>query len=125
MKGFALSENRAPHDRSTEAHLWVLTPLLFIVAFRPRPNATLLSRPGIPRRNRRCRENCINTSHFGIPFELRPRRCAFMAGSMSMDPLAQINPGQFLMRPGLWVGLAVAAVLITAAVQLHRYRAPI
>ena len=40
-------------------------------------------------------------------------------------PLAQITPGRFLSSPGLWIGLAFAAVLLAAAVRLRRYREPI
>ena len=40
-------------------------------------------------------------------------------------PLAQITPGRFLSSPGLWIGLAVAAVFLAAAVRLRRYREPI
>jgi ABC-2 type transport system permease protein len=40
-------------------------------------------------------------------------------------PLAQLTPGKFLSSPGLWIGLAVAAAFIAAAVRLRRYREPI
>jgi ABC-2 type transport system permease protein len=40
-------------------------------------------------------------------------------------PLAQITPGRFLSSPGLWIGLAFAAVCLAAAVRLRRYREPI
>ena len=40
-------------------------------------------------------------------------------------PLAQITPGRFLSGPGLWIGLAFAAVFLAAAVRLRRYREPI
>jgi ABC-2 type transport system permease protein len=40
-------------------------------------------------------------------------------------PLAQITPGRFLSSPGLWIGLAFAAIFLTAAVRLRRYREPI
>jgi ABC-2 type transport system permease protein len=36
-----------------------------------------------------------------------------------------IQPGNFLTRPGLWVGLAFAALCIAAAVRLRRDREPI
>ena len=39
--------------------------------------------------------------------------------------LVQLTPGRYLSTPGLWIGLAVAAVFITAAVRLRRYRGPI
>jgi len=40
-------------------------------------------------------------------------------------PLGQITPGRFLSSPGLWIGLAFAAVFLAAAVRLRRYREPI
>src|SRR5436190_7822978 len=39
--------------------------------------------------------------------------------------LAQLTPGRYLMTPDLWVGFAIAAVFIFAAVRLRRYRGPI
>ena len=35
------------------------------------------------------------------------------------------HSGYFLSSPGLWVGLAVAAVFLAAAVRLRRYQGPI
>jgi len=43
----------------------------------------------------------------------------------SIDPLAHLHPGQFLLSPGLWVGLAISAAFLAAAVQLRRTRDPI
>jgi ABC-2 type transport system permease protein len=40
-------------------------------------------------------------------------------------PLAQLTPGRFLGSPGLWIGLAFAAIFLAAAVRLRRYREPI
>ncbi|MGH8176257.1 MAG: ABC transporter permease [Steroidobacter sp.] len=40
-------------------------------------------------------------------------------------PLQLLDPGQFLSNPWLWVGLAVAAALIGAAIWMRRYREPI
>ena len=40
-------------------------------------------------------------------------------------PMTHITAGTFLSSPGLWVGLAVAAVFLAAAVRLRRYQAPI
>ena len=40
-------------------------------------------------------------------------------------PLAQITPGRFLSSPGLWIGLAFAAVFLAGAVRMRRYREPI
>jgi len=71
----------------------------------------------------------FNTSHFGALMAYRlsggPEGEAFSAGSMSMDPLAHLNPGRFLMSPGLWSGLVVAAVFLAAAVRLRHYREPV
>ena len=71
----------------------------------------------------------FNTSHFATLLGYRmsggPEGAKFTAGSMSMDPLTQLSPGQFLISPGLWIGLAVAALFLAAAVRLRRYRGPI
>lgn len=42
-----------------------------------------------------------------------------------IDQLTQLDPANFLTRPGLWVGLAFAAAFLAAAVRLRRYREPI
>lgn len=41
------------------------------------------------------------------------------------DPMAHLAMGSFLSSPGLWIGLAVAAVFLAAAVRLRRYQGPI
>jgi ABC-2 type transport system permease protein len=48
-----------------------------------------------------------------------------MSGGMPMASLAQLTPGRFLMGPGLWIGLAVAAAFFFAAVRLRREQGPI
>jgi ABC-2 type transport system permease protein len=50
---------------------------------------------------------------------------AYMASSKSMAPLSMISPLHFLIHPGLWIGLAVAALLLAAAARTRRYRGPI
>ena len=50
---------------------------------------------------------------------------AFTIGAMSMEPMSHISPGQFLLSANLWIGLAVAAVFLAAAIQLRRYREPL
>jgi hypothetical protein len=70
----------------------------------------------------------FNTSHFAAMLGQRiggPEGAASMAGRMSMDSMTQVTPGQFLLSPGLWIGLAVAALFLAAAVRLRRYREPI
>jgi ABC-2 type transport system permease protein len=47
-------------------------------------------------------------------------------GSMfPTGPMTHVTPGRFLSTPALWIGLAVAAVFLTAAVRLRRYQGPI
>jgi hypothetical protein len=41
-----------------------------------------------------------------------------------MNPLTHITPFRFLGAPGLWLGLAVTAAFLAAAVRLRRYRDP-
>jgi ABC-2 type transport system permease protein len=66
----------------------------------------------------------FNTSHFATVVQYR-----FMGGpepapgsSMSMTMLRLDSLGHFLSDPGLWIGLAVAAVFLFAAVRLRRSR---
>jgi len=70
----------------------------------------------------------FNTSHFGGWLASR-----FMGGpggmphhntSMTMAALTP-PPAQFLASPGFWLGLALAAAFLAAAVRLRRYQAPI
>ena len=41
------------------------------------------------------------------------------------DPMTHVALGSFLSSPGLWIGLAVAAMFLAAAVRLRRYQGPI
>jgi ABC-2 type transport system permease protein len=41
------------------------------------------------------------------------------------DPMVHITPARFFMSSGLWMGLAIAAVFLFAAVRLRRYQGPI
>jgi ABC-2 type transport system permease protein len=50
---------------------------------------------------------------------------AFPPGDEPVLTLAQIEPMRFLATPGLWLGLAFAALCLTAAVRIRRYRDPI
>jgi hypothetical protein len=36
-----------------------------------------------------------------------------------------VTPGAFLVSPGLWIGLLIAAAFLAAAVRLRRNREPI
>jgi ABC-2 type transport system permease protein len=71
----------------------------------------------------------FNTSHFA---SLLARRFSgggqsdgFSPGNMSMVPLTQLGVGTFLVSPGLWGGLLVAAAFLALAVRLRRSREPI
>jgi ABC-2 type transport system permease protein len=52
-------------------------------------------------------------------FAFQPHR------GIAIDSLGQLTPGRYLATPGLWIGLAFAAVFLTAAVWQRRYRGPI
>jgi len=77
----------------------------------------------------------FRTSYFGSL--LRDRLIGFAADAFAFRtpegvpvdphfiPLTQLTPGKFLSSPGLWIGLAVAAALLAAAVRMRRYREPI
>jgi ABC-2 type transport system permease protein len=71
----------------------------------------------------------FNTSHFGSMLARRfsggGQSAGFEPGHMTMVPLTQLGLGQFLLSPGLWSGLLVAAALLALAVRLRRYREPI
>lgn len=49
---------------------------------------------------------------------------SYPPGTMPMDPGTHLTPGRFLGAPGLWIGLAVTAAFLAAAVRLRRYREP-
>jgi ABC-2 type transport system permease protein len=73
----------------------------------------------------------FNTSYFAAMMNHRlfgwaAEAFAFGAnGKPSIQSLTQLTPGRYLSTPGLWIGLAVAAVLLAAVVRLRRYREPI
>ncbi|PYX43554.1 MAG: ABC transporter permease [Acidobacteria bacterium] len=41
------------------------------------------------------------------------------------DPMTHITPAHFLLSPGLWVGLMLAAAFLGAAVRLRRHQGPV
>lgn len=43
----------------------------------------------------------------------------------SINSLSQLTPGKFFATPGLWIGLALAAVFLAAAVRVRHNREPI
>ena len=48
-----------------------------------------------------------------------------MPGAWPMDPMTHVTPGRFLASPGLWGGLALAALLLALAVRIRRHRGPL
>jgi ABC-2 type transport system permease protein len=70
----------------------------------------------------------FNTWYFGALIEHRlgggPAGGSFTGRKIAMDPIMQLTPGRFLISPGLWLGLAVTAAFLAAAVRLRRYRGP-
>jgi len=71
----------------------------------------------------------FNTSHFAAMLENRlsggGEEAFTMPGSFPMDPMTHLTPERFLSSPGLWIGLAIAAALLAAAVRLRRQQGPI
>ena len=48
-----------------------------------------------------------------------------MQGNFPLNPGMHLTPGAFLATPGLWIGLALAAIFLFAAARVRRYREPI
>ncbi len=71
----------------------------------------------------------FGTSHFATMLQNRigggSDGAASTANSMGMDPFTLFTLGRFLISPGLWIGLGLAAIFLAAAVRLRRYRGPI
>ena len=73
----------------------------------------------------------FSTSHFASMLKDR----VFGAGDtafvfqphrgVAIDSLVQLTPGRYLTTPGLWIGLAFAAVFVVIAVRQRRYQGPI
>ncbi|HMK22335.1 MAG TPA: hypothetical protein VK466_08360 [Terriglobales bacterium] len=53
-----------------------------------------------------------------------PQTVANMRGDFPLDPSLHLMPGAFLASPGLWLGLAFAAIFLFAAARLRRNREP-
>jgi ABC-2 type transport system permease protein len=72
----------------------------------------------------------FNTAHFAdlLLYQLNGggrMDAAHAPGSAPFEMLGQFEPGKLLSTPGLWIGLAVTAAFLAAAVRLRRYREPI
>ena len=71
----------------------------------------------------------FNTTYFGSLIGNRftggSEGIEVMERGRAMDPMMLFAPLHFLISPGLWIGLAVTAVFLAAAVRLRRDRGPI
>jgi ABC-2 type transport system permease protein len=89
------------------AFLWAALPLLAIGAFE---------------------KIVFNTQHFVALLENRltgGAEAMTMPGTFPMDPMTHLTPGNYLISPGLWLGLAFTALCLAAAIRLRRYRGAI
>src|SRR5438876_2250022 len=90
------------------ASLWAVLPLLAIGVFE---------------------KIVFHTSHFAAMMGNRMSgggaEAFTMPGTFPMDPMTHLTPGHFLSSPDLWIGLAIAAAFLAAAVRLRRYQGPI
>ena len=70
----------------------------------------------------------FNTGHFAAFVERflsgNGTEAHMMPDTLPMDAGTHITPLRFLSTPGLWLGLAVTAAFLAAAVRLRRYRGP-
>jgi ABC-2 type transport system permease protein len=68
----------------------------------------------------------FNTTYF---FTLLGDRLTGPGGTMADNDhtksFSTLIPHHFLSEPGLWIGLAIAAIFLAVAVRLRRYRGPI
>ena len=71
----------------------------------------------------------FNTTYFGSLIGKRftggSEGTAIMERSRAMDTTMLFAPLHFLISPGLWIGLAITAVLLFVAVRMRRCRGPI
>ena len=71
----------------------------------------------------------FNTSHFatmvGNRFIGNAPAGTSTPNIFPTNPMTHIMPAEFLASGGLWIGLAVAAAFLAAAVRLRRYQGPI
>lgn len=70
----------------------------------------------------------FNTQHALVMLQQRlmgPEAPMAAQNGSIMDQMASITVAQFFSEPGLWIGLAIAAVFLAGAVRLRRYHGPI
>ena len=71
----------------------------------------------------------FNTTHFAAMLGDRigggPEAITYPAQSSAMQEMTLLTVGKFLISPSLWIGLAIFAAFLAAAVRLRRYQGPI
>ncbi len=70
----------------------------------------------------------FRTAHFAALLQYRfmgGPEAITAPGMTGIDPMTHPTPGTFLVTPGLWIGLLVAAAFFFAAARLRRYQGPI
>jgi ABC-2 type transport system permease protein len=70
----------------------------------------------------------FRSSHFLAMLQYRligPEPSTKARSGNLMEMISALTPMQFFSTPGLWAGLAVAAIFLAAAVRLRRNREPI
>jgi ABC-2 type transport system permease protein len=69
----------------------------------------------------------FNSSHFAAMLASRVSGGDSTTRPAMGDPmmLGPFAPGEFLSKPGLWIGLAITAAFLAAAVRLRRDRGPV
>jgi ABC-2 type transport system permease protein len=70
----------------------------------------------------------FNTSYFGtmlIQQLAGGAEAAPLPGRMPIDAMTHLTPGHFLISPNLWLGLALTAAFLFAAIRVRRNREPI
>src|SRR5271169_5260722 len=70
----------------------------------------------------------FNTTHFAAMLVNRMgggAEAVTAPGGSPMDPMTHLTPSHFLSSAGLWIGLAIAATFLAAAVRLRRSQGPI
>lgn len=69
----------------------------------------------------------FDTSHFAnlLLHRLAGPELSTAPPATLMDAMTQITLAQFILLPGLWIGMALAAVFLYVAIRVRRYRGPI
>jgi ABC-2 type transport system permease protein len=70
----------------------------------------------------------FNTSYFAGMLQKRldaGAEAIIAPGTFPMDPMTHLTPEHYFSSPGLWIGLAIFAIFVAAAVRLRRYQGPI